>query len=218
MKKTIFMLVIIVLTSSIFAETIILNDGRNFEGKIVGKKDGFIYLQKNEKIFRFFQNNIETIENDSEQPIMTIFMRKKDFMKINPNELNITEIALQKNYIINHKKITKKSTKYDFYIKYDLKMLPVTIISGFLTFRSIQALSYYQNEIDNTKKTLDSEYITDDEKSVYKETLEEIKKMKNNEIMNAIAFGSSTVLSLAISFKKVEIKANPTSVNVSYRF
>jgi len=86
------MLVIIVLTSSIFAETIILTDGQNFTGKLVGKKDGFIYLQKNENaIYRFKTGDIETIKNDAEQPVTTIFMRKKDFMNVDEKQAKTIE-------------------------------------------------------------------------------------------------------------------------------
>ena len=108
MKKTIFMLVIIVLTSSIFAETIILKDGRNFEGKIVGKNEGYLYLQTDKKIYKINYDGIETIKNNAEQPVTTIFLRKKDFIK-DFDLNNIEEITINKTDILDK---TIKNGKY----------------------------------------------------------------------------------------------------------
>ena len=141
MKKTIFMLVLIVMMSGIFAETVILKDGQNFTGKLAGKKDGFIYLQKSRNdIYRFRIGDIETIKNDAEQPITTIFLRKKDFLEIDKKQAKTIEIT---------KKIPLKITNYQGNIgtTSDITKMSDREFELYLTNKKV-------NEINGIRKTM----------------------------------------------------------------
>lgn len=92
MKKMMLIVVLVLLISTVFAETVILNNGKQLKGEIVGKNEDSIYLLNGAGLKKISFEAIETIKNEGGQPITKKIMRKKVFMNAEIGEYEIEEI------------------------------------------------------------------------------------------------------------------------------
>ena len=215
MKKAIVVLILLaVMSVCMVAETVITKGGMNLMGKIVAKQNGYIFVQTVKGLKKVAISDIKEIKNDANIGITKRTLRKKDFNK----GVDLTKAEVVKVEKINiSKPLYNKATKR-YKKKYDVKMLPITMVSAALTLRSINALSYYDKQIDYWDKQLNVSGLDSDTKKIIEDTKNEAENMRDKEMFDTIIFGASTILSVVFSFDKVDIQATGKSLNVSYKF
>lgn len=81
MKKMLVFVVLLVMVTVVWSETVILNDRSTLKGEIVGKKGDQIYLDSEGTIYLINRDLVQEIKNEGNQPVTGLIYRKKDFMQ-----------------------------------------------------------------------------------------------------------------------------------------
>jgi len=108
MKKMLLLVVLVLMLSTIWAESVILNDGRILEGEIVGKKGDSIYLSSKGYTYLLSRDIVNQIKNNGNLTITKITYKKKDFMKNGVDITQLTPLGKLENAIIYDKPLVKK--------------------------------------------------------------------------------------------------------------
>jgi len=93
MKKMLMLVMLLLIVSSVFAESVILNDGRTLKGEIVGKKGDSIYLRSDGNIYLLTRSLVKQIKNDGNLTITKLTYKKKDFMDDGVDVTQLTPIG-----------------------------------------------------------------------------------------------------------------------------
>ena len=213
MKKVIVLVVMLMIVSSIFAEVVILWDGRLLRGEIVGKKDESIYLASNNNIYLIKLDFIEQIKNDSNQSTIGLVYRKKDFMNDGVETAQLTplgkrEVVTDDDYDVND--------IYNPQLTYKAKMgvhsLTLSVLFAGLAWDYFATVGDISDSIDEYKD-MEEQYGIN-----YSKTIKNLEKTKTRKIINGSLLTAASIISFAVSFENVEIKASPSSLEVGYKF
>ena len=128
MNKIIIILIILFCMNVLHAETVVLNNGDPIYGKLVGKMDGWIYLELNYGNVKIPQTNIKEIQGYA-GPITDITLKKNDYFKsshdkgefvrlgemskVNEKQIYDTSIFGKENYI----KVKFRVNVPDYHVK-----------------------------------------------------------------------------------------------------
>lgn len=209
--KKLLTLVLLSLVVSIFAETIILTDNREFEGEIIGKQEEEVYLDVGNGeiiIFSFF--DIKEIKKGFGE-ITNKIGKKKDFLKIDLETKKVTRIKLggKRNFLAENLSLPQKK-KLPWTI--NKTHFSLTLISSVLAWDYFVQVSDINDWIDSIKKQNKMLKISADT------GLDSIEKSKNRKMICGISFTASALINLFYSVKKVEIQATPEKIELSYKF
>ncbi|MDA3813292.1 MAG: hypothetical protein PF570_03470 [Candidatus Cloacimonetes bacterium] len=207
MKKMFMLIVLMLVFSSVFAESVILNDGRTLKGEVVGKKGGSIYLSSEGNIYLLTRDLVKQIKNDGNLTITKITYKKKDFVNDGVDITQLTPIGKREEvagYDIPVAHIIQQPT-------HKTKMNLHTITLGLL-FAGL-AWDYFATAGDISDTIKDMEDL-----GVSNKEIDKVKKIKTRKIINGSLLSVASVVSFAVSFENVEIKASPTAVEVGYKF
>ena len=198
MKKLVFAALMLIMTLSLFGETVILKDGRRITGELVGKQNETIYLQTETELLSITKTQINEIKNDADLPITNLTWKKKDFAKaelIDPVEVKVESQLIEKHTI-------KTVPQYKTNINY-LK------ISTGIAF-GILALDYFAQvgDISDAIESYDDLGIS----------TKKLESQKGRKTLCGIIFSGVAIGFTASSFEKVEMQVSPTSLNLSYKF
>jgi len=209
MKKMLLLVVMLVMVLSVFAETVILNDGRNLKGEIVGKKGDSIYLSSGGSIHLLTRDLVKQIKNDGDLTITKLTYKKKDFMNEGIETAKLTPLSVREN--VNYNEILYPIDQAAMQPKYETKVNYHTIIFG-VAFAGL-AWDYFSTAGEF------GDLIKDYEENNYpKKEIDKLKKQKTRKLINGSLFSIASAASFVVSFESIEIKATPTSIEVGYKF
>ena len=89
MKKMLMLVVLVFMFSSVFAESVILNDGRILKGEIVGKNGDVIFFRSEGNTYFLTRDLVKQIKNDGGLTITKLTYKKNNFME---NNIDVTQI------------------------------------------------------------------------------------------------------------------------------
>ena len=101
MKKLVVFTVLLIMTFSLFSETVILKDGKQFTGYLDGKQGDVIYLQTDDDLLAISKSAIKEIRNNGNQPVTSLIWKKKDFMNEDLDLENVTTIESNEKTVID---------------------------------------------------------------------------------------------------------------------
>ena len=215
MKKVLLFLIIIFVVSNAFSLTIELINGTKINGELNGRKKNKLYFTSDDDIFIISINLIQNILEDSRDVTDEIINTNKP-IKIDWNSyLNIFEF----NKIIDIDNFSKRQKEFDkeklMYIKGDktlytypnLKLLPISIISFALMWDYICQI----RDINDILDVLDD--LNDDP-----DVTNKWEKDKTRKTICCVTFGVFGFMNTIYSFEKIEVKATPNSILLSYKF
>lgn len=79
MKKLLLSSVLLLfIFSTVWAEYVVLKDGRILEGKLLGRRRTIVYLGKDNEVLAIEQSTIHDILNDDKQSIMSVFWEQDE--------------------------------------------------------------------------------------------------------------------------------------------
>jgi len=206
MKKIILSIIMIGLTYALFADIITLKNESVFNGTIIGKQGNVIYIKTKDlletKFFAIDQGTIAQIIDDDIQLNTNQFFIKKDFSNdINLNNIsNLSHIKFRNSLNLNELNNTKY---YKNKVNYEYLILGVAF--GFLAWDYFAEVSDISDQINYLE-----EYGTEIDKS-------KLTKTQSRKFITGLALSASSVFSFIVSFEKVEVKATPNSINMSYK-
>ena len=204
MKKIIFLIIMIGFTYTLFADSITLKNERIFDGTIIGKQGNVIYIKTGDfpriKLFAIDRNTIDQIIDDGNQIDANQFFIKQDFSDVYDlnNLSNYSHIRLKDSLDQNNIIITK-----GFKRKIHSEYIILGITFGFLAWDYLAEASEISDIISNVDNGTDTS---------------KLRKTLDRKIITGLALSASSVFSFIASFEKVEVKATPSSINMSYKF
>lgn len=220
MKKGLLLLIIMFVVSNAFSLTIELINGTKITGKLNGRKKNELYFTNDDDIYIISINLIQNILEDSQDVTDEIINTTKP-IKINwVSYLNIFEF----NNIIDIDDFNKrlkddKNALYGIGIDYfnkslkgdktlytypNIELLPISIISFALMWDYICQIK----DINDAIKGSDEVGLN----------LNNLKKDKTRKAICCVAFGFVGLGNTIYSLKKIEVKASPNSILLSYKF
>ena len=204
MKKQFILLMLLMMTVGLFAEIVILKDGKEISGEIVGKTDDFILFKVGKNIEQINFAIIKSIRNDGNQPITKLWIKHKNFENSSFDLTNIkTSYSKEKNEnFVNDKK------------QYKTKLNWAHFITG-VTFGYLAYLNF--DNIEDPDKYVEGmeQYMTDSQIDIEKD---KIKDINTFYIKHGIIFSVASIINVSYSFEKVEISVSASSAEVSYKF
>jgi hypothetical protein len=212
MKKLLLSSVLLLfIFSTVWAEYVVLKDGRSLEGKLLGKKGNTVYLEKADEILAIDRSLINNIKNDGNQPIMRIFWgREEDLQKDFPSAKEVkfsSDTASSKTRFKNNR-APFQQTEY----KVRWVNFGVSLLSGFLAWDYFAEASDIQQNIDSIKKH------DLDDNNYYSELKDDLKVTRTRKEVCGSVFAVVSFICFATSLEKIEIEASPTSLSLSYKF
>lgn len=216
MKKMLFFIMLLIMVSAVWGESVILNDGRILQGEIVGKESDHIYLSSDGNIYLIKRNLVNEIKNDGNQPITSIIYRKKDFKKEGINFNSVIEI-IPKHQIKEDGGILMSGVQKTYETKLNWKPIMLSVLFGALAWDYFATAGDLNKDIDFYEDMKDIAN-NDDWIDLYDKQIDKLEKRKTRKIINGSLLSAASVVSFAISFERVEIKASPTSVEIGYKF
>lgn len=198
-------IVFLSLLSVLFSETVILKDGRALHGEIVAKVVNTIYLQKEANLYSIEYGQIEKINNDGGQAVTSLIFKKKDFNK-NDNDLSSAMILN-----IDGKKINtyKKSKQKTTITKINPGHLTAGAAFGIIAIDRFITVGDLSDAITRYEKM---------NMAYEKEVISELEGQRTRAILVGSLSAIASFVNFAYSFEKVEIKASPASLSLTYNF
>lgn len=184
--------------STVWAETVILNDGRTLKGEIVGKKGDSIYLRSEGNIYLLTRKVVEQIKNESNQPITETTYKKENFIQQGVDLNKYSQLALRSQ--LNEDgtlKINGAVKKYETIV--DLHKITLSVAFAVLAWDYFATADDIGASFDNVSNA-------------------SLKKIRSRKLINGYLLSIASVASVAFSFERVEIKASPTSLELGYKF
>lgn len=211
MKKMLMLIMLLIMFTMVWCESVILKDGRTLKGEIVGKKSDQIYLNSDGNIYLINRNLIKEIKNEGNQPVTWLIFRKKDFKKEGMNFDSVIEL-IPKSKIKEDGSVFMPGNQIKYETKTNWKTISLSILFGALAWDYFATVGDLNDGIDEWEK-LEDIYSAD-----YSKEIESLEKQRTRKIINGSLLSAASVVSFAVSFEKVEIKASPTSVEIGYKF
>ena len=204
MKKGILLIIMIGFTYTLFADSIKLKDERVFDGIIIGKRGNVVYINTGDspimKYFAIDRDTIDQIIDDDNQLDINQFFLKQDFSNgFDLNNLSNYSHIRFSNTLDQNKLIITKGYKNEIRTEYII----LSVAFGFL------AWDYFAEASDISELISNLDNGTDTSK---------LRKTLDRKIITGLALSASSVFSFIASFEKVEVKATPNSINMSYNF
>jgi len=205
MKKTIFLAIIFVVILNLSATTIYLVNGKVLNGEIKGKSKSVVYffVEYDGIIISIKKEEINKIIDSKDIDITDKFFSKEDFKsKFKYNsvyELSQTKYKLSTN------------TKHEMSEKYKYKIKPEFFaITGALILLAWDNYSYSKD----LKKAIDLAEDTYQDDKIIKD----LEKEKGRKQLLCYMFSISSIITITAAIEKIEIKASPNSLEISYNF
>ena len=193
MKKIIFILMFQIILTLLCSETIVLIDGREFQGEIIGKEGPVLYLN---------------IENE------TIILQKAGIKSILEYD-NIGEVFKKPDYMDKNKIIGMPrliiSDKIEYNMPY-LRMLPISFLSFILMYDYIADIVDINDQIDDIKKS------NEDQPDEDKVSTSKLENKRNRLTFCSMGFAVVGIVNTFFSFKRVAVEVTPGSISLSYKF
>ncbi len=188
--KQIFIISILLLSLNLLmSETIFLNDGQKFIGDIIGKEDMTLYLNTENETLLFKRADIKRIILKHGKTL------KERLVFSEPDFINNEKI------IGTPKLVTSVQIKYN---RPNIYMLPLSLLSFTLMWDYICQIQ----DINDSIKDFDEIGLKTNE----------LKKDRTRKAICCVTFGCCGLLNTIYSFEKIEIKASPNSILLSYKF
>jgi len=206
MKKLLLSSVLLLfIFSTVWAEYVVLKDGRILEGKLLGRRRTIVYLGKDNEVLAIEQSTIHDILNDDKQSIMSVFWEQDEleYGYLSANSVTLKTEQDKTNYL-----------KGTFPITHKIKGINIAVgfLSGFLAWDYFAEASDIQQNIDAIKKhdLDDNDYSS--------ELKDDLKVTRTRKEVCGSVFAVVSFICFATSLEKVEIEASPTSLSLSYKF
>ena len=216
MKKMLMLLVLMLMFSSIFAESVILNDGRILKGEIVGKKSDSIYFRSEGNIYLLTRDLVKQIKNDGNLTITKLTYKKKDYVK---DGVDITQLIPlgEREEEVTYGKPVANNMHPTHKTKMNLPLVGLSVLFG------VCAWDYFVSASDiNDAIKFNKDFLENSGGSIYEESYEKLidnlEKAKTRKMITASFLTAASALSFGLSIESVEIKASPTSINLTYKF
>lgn len=206
MRKMLTLIVLFLMFTIIWGESVILNDGRTLIGEIVGKKGDNIYLDSEGSIYLIRRDLVQKIKNEGNQPVTRLIYRKKDFKKEGMIFDSVIEIV-SKDQFKKDGSVFMHGIQKTHETKLNWKTITLSMLFAGLAWDYFATAGDYS---DTIKKM-------EDAGSPDKE-IDKVKKIKTRKTITGSLLTAASVVSFAISFERVEIKASSTSVEIGYKF
>ncbi len=216
MKKMLMLLVLMLMFSSIFAELVILNDGRILKGEIVGKKSDSIYLRSEGNIYLLTRDLVKKIKNDGNLTITKLTYKKKDFVKDDVDISQLTPIG-EREEAITYGKSVSNDMQPTHKAKMNLPIVGLSVLFGVCAWDYFASASDINDAIEFNKDFLENSSGSIYEES-YEKLIDNLEKAKTRKMITASFLTAASALSLGLSIESVEIKASPTSIELGYKF
>lgn len=210
MKKLLLSSVLLLfIFSTVWAEYVVLKDGRIMEGKLLGRKGSTLYLKQEDEVLAISRDVINNIKNDGNQPITRIFWgREEDLEKGYPSAKSVSLQTEQDKPKFHKGTFPIQQTEY----KVRWVNFGVSLLSGFLAWDYFAEASDIQQNIDSIKKH------ELDDNNYYSELKDELKVTRIRKVICGSVFAAASFICLTTTLEKVEIEASPTSLSLSYKF
>ncbi len=196
----------LMIVSSIFAESVIFNDGRILKGEIVGKKGDSIYLMSKGTIYLIIRNIVMQIRNDRNQSITKLIYHKKNFTNDGVDLIRAIQVV-----------IGNKDGNSNMPVTYNMQKTHKTLLNlhtvGLGILFAGLAWDYFATA-GNLSDTI-KEY---EELGASNKAIDKLEKEKTRKSFNGLLLSAASIFSFAVSVEKVEIKASPTSLELGFKF
>jgi len=206
--------------STVWAETVILNDGRTLKGEIVGKEGDSIYFLSGGDLYLLTSDLIKQIKNDGNLTITKITFKKKDFIN---DDVDVTQLTpLPEIKVINFSQPIGGVQIIQPYIqppnqpKYKTKVNFYSLILG-VTFAGL-AWDYFATAGEINDAIADLEEIEDILQTDLSNEIKEQRKIRTRKFITGSLLTATSAVSIVMSFESIEIKASPTAVELGYKF
>lgn len=207
MKKMLMLVVLMLVLSSVFAESVILNDGRILKGEIVGKKGDSIYLRSEGNIYLLPRDLVKQVKNDGNQSITKLTYKKKDFVKDSVDISQLTPLGEREEMVSYDKPVAYDMQQKKYKTKMNLHTVTLSILFAGMAWDYFATVG---NLSDSIKEFEDM--------GASNKAIDKLKKEKTRKIINGSLLSVASVVSFAVSFENVEIKASPVAIEVGYKF
>ena len=208
MKRTFVLVVLLVMITMMFAESVILVDGRTLQGEIVAKKGDTIFLQSDGSIYQLTRNMVKQIKNDGNLGITKLTYKKKDFVREGFDLTNLTPLPIKEEYDYTQVQYNENLFMQP---KNVTKFNEQKLILG-ATF-AVLAWDYFATSGDYSDLIKDAEDF-----DAPKKEIDKLKKQKLRKIINGSLLSAASFYFFITSKEIVEIKMSPVSLEIGYKF
>lgn len=211
MKRTLIFIMLLVMVSAVWGESVILKDGRTLKGEIVGKKSDQIYLNSEGNIYLINLDLVQEIKNEGNQPITGLIYRKKDFIQKWAKSQDVIEL-IPKDQIKKDLSVFRSGIQKTHETKMNWKPVLLSVLFGALAWDYFATAGDINDSIEDLKDMEDALNID------LGKDIKAQKKIKTRKTITASFLTAASVVSFAVSFERIEIKASSTSVEIGYKF
>ncbi len=211
MKKMLTLIMLLIMFTMVWGESVILNDGRTLKGEIVGKKGDSIYLDSEGNIYLLKRDLVKEIKNEGNQPITGLIYRKKDFKKEGMIFDSVIEI-IPKDQIKKDGSIFIPGIQKTHETKLNWKPVLLSVLFGALAWDYFATSGDISDAIDDLKE------MEDDLNIDLSKDIKAQEKIRTRKTITGSFLTAASIVSFAVSFERIEIKASPTSVEIGYKF
>lgn len=214
MNKLIITIILSLLLTSLFSETIILQNGKEISGEIIAKMDDVIYLKVGDTIEQLKFSQIKSIRNDGYQPITKLWIKHANFKNDSIDLTNINTSYMEEEDIVLTNDLNKftinEEKKYKTRLNWAHFVTGVTF--GYFAYLKFDAIQDVDESIDDMAHIMN---MNENQIKYQKEIIEESNK---SCIKYGIIYSITSIINVAYSFEKVEIEISPSSAEISYKF
>ncbi|APF16979.1 hypothetical protein Calab_1516 [Caldithrix abyssi DSM 13497] len=199
MKKLILSLIfcLLFLLPSMADNIFMKNGTKIINVKVLNQDQKWIYYQMaNGKKTKISKNAVLKIENIPFNPKLKSQIIAPDFTHISKMDVEKSQTESYPNFKLITLSIVSFALSYDYFKE-------ANNIQKFINFNDFLIRSYIGDE------KLEKEYL---------DLIDDLKSQKKRKQIIGTVFMASGIINAIISFKKVQIKASPQSLSLSYRF
>ena len=210
MKKMLIFIMLLIIVTAVWSESVILKDGRTFKGEIVGKKSDQIYLNSDGNIYLINRDLVKEIKNDGNQPVTGLIYKKKDFKKEGMSFDSVIELIPK--YQFNEDGSFFMPGMQKTKTKVNWKPMLLSLLFAGLAWDYFATAGDISDAIDNLKE------MEDDLNINLSKDIKAQEKIRTRKTITGSFLTAASIVSFAVSFERIEIKASPTAVEIGYKF